>query len=173
MFDWTVLIRLALVWGLVLSLVLVILMISSGLLARDMWIGDYPPDIRDKYGPMSPRARRLRGPFAVLVFAAFLGIPFLGLWSTRPGLGELPFIAVLAFSFLALLVFNSFDLLVLDWLVFCTIRPPMTVLPGTEGMAGYRDYRFHFIGFVKGLGFCGAGSLLIAGTWSLTQGLLF
>ncbi len=30
----------------------------------------------------------------------------------------------------------------------------MMVLPGTEGMAGYRDYRFHFIGFLKGLGFC-------------------
>jgi hypothetical protein len=43
------------------------------------------------------------------------------------------------------------------------------VLPGTEGMAGYRDYRFHFVGFLKGLGFCAAGGLLVAALWMFAQ----
>jgi hypothetical protein len=167
--DWYTLIARAVTWGLGLSLVLVIIMITSGLLALDMWVGDYPPDIRRKYGPMSPRARRLRPFIAFLVFAAFLGIPFLGLWQTRAILGELSFVPALAFSFLGLLVFNTFDLIILDWLVFCTIQPPVTVLPGTAGMAGYRNYRFHFIGFIKGLGFCAAGSAVIAAAWILSQ----
>ena len=173
MLDWTLLIGRALAWGLGLSLVLVIIMIISGIVAPDMWVGDYPPDIRDKYGPMSPRARRLRPYIAILVFGAFLGLPYLGLLHTREGLGDLSFVPALVFSFLSLLVFNTFDLIVLDWLVFCTIQPAMTILPGTEGMAGYRDYRFHFIGFLKGLGFCAGGGLVIAGAWSMTKPLLF
>jgi hypothetical protein len=36
-------------------------------------------------------------------------------------------------------------------------------------MAGYRDYRFHFTGFLKGLGFCTAGGLVVAGLWMVAQ----
>ena len=168
--DWYLLIGRALAWGAGLSLMLVTIMTISGMVAPDMWVGDYPPDIREKYGPMSPRARRLRPYIAILVFAAFLGVPFVGLLNARATVGDLPFIPALAFSFLAVLVFNVFDLLILDWLVFCTIQPPMAILPGTEGMAGYRNYRFHVIGFLKGLGFCAAGSVLISAAWILSQG---
>ena len=39
--------------------------------------------------------------------------------------------------------FNVLDWLVLDWsLVYW--QPRFVVLPGTEGMAGYRSYWFHF-----------------------------
>jgi len=62
--------------------------------------------------------------------------------------------------------------LVLDWLIFCTIQPRRIVLPGTEGMAGYRDYRFHFIGFLKGLSFCSVGGLFVAGVWWVMQMVL-
>jgi hypothetical protein len=51
-----------------------------------------------------------------------------------------------------LLVFNAVDLLILDWLVFATLRPRIVVLPGTEGAQGYGDYGFHFRAFLKGLG---------------------
>ena len=36
------------------------------------------------------------------------------------------------------------DLVILDWLIFVTIQPSFIVIPGTEGMAGYKDYWFHF-----------------------------
>jgi hypothetical protein len=161
-----------LVCGLGLSLVLVTIMLISGALAPDMWVGDYPPDIREKYGPMSDRAAHLRPYIAVAFFAATLVIPILGLSELRTRLDHIPFIPALAFSAGALLVFNIFDLLILDWLFFCTIQPRIMVLPGTAGMAGYRDYRFHFIGFLKGLGFSAVGGLLIAGLWMLVQGVL-
>jgi len=35
---------------------------------------------------------------------------------------------------------------VLDWLIFVTIQPDFVVIPGTEGLAGYKDYGFHFLG---------------------------
>ena len=43
-----------------------------------------------------------------------------------------------------------------------TWRPRVIVLPGTEGLAGYGDYGFHFRGFLKGLVFCFAAGLLTA-----------
>jgi hypothetical protein len=169
--DWTVVLSSALVYGLVLSAALTILMIISGAIALDMWVGDYPADIRQKYGPMSHRARRLRPFFATAIFAVVLVVLFLGLFDLRTGLGVAAWIPALAFGALTLLVFNLFDLLVLDWLFFCTIQPRAMVLPGTEGMAGYRDYRFHFIGFLKGLGFCAVGGPIVGGLWMLLQPL--
>jgi hypothetical protein len=46
---------------------------------------------------------------------------------------------------------NLMDLLILDWFVLMTLRPSFMILPGTEGLAGYRDYRFHFQKFLKGI----------------------
>jgi hypothetical protein len=46
------------------------------------------------------------------------------------------------------------------------------VFPGTEGMAGYHNYRFHFIRFLKGLGFSTVGGLLIALLWIAVQWLI-
>lgn len=170
--NWSTLFSHALLYGSGLTLAMLALMLTSGALALDMWVGDYPPDIQQKYGPMSPRAARLRPWFAIAVFAAFLGIPMLGLFALQARLGSVPFLPAFAFASAALLFFNIFDLLVLDWLLFCTVQPRMMVLPGTEGMAGYRDYRFHFVGFLKGLGFCFVGGLLIACGWTGLQALL-
>jgi hypothetical protein len=61
-----------------------------------------------------------------------------------------------------LMVFNLFDLLVIDFLVFNIITPKVIVLPGTEGMAGYHNYRFHWIGFWKGTVMLLVVSLVIA-----------
>jgi hypothetical protein len=47
-------------------------------------------------------------------------------------------------------VFNVVDLLILDWLFFVTLQPKGIVLPGTEGMASYKDYGFHLRGSLKG-----------------------
>lgn len=41
-----------------------------------------------------------------------------------------------------LFLFNLVDWLILDWLIVCTITPRFMVLPGTEGMAGYKNYGF-------------------------------
>ncbi|MCJ7513069.1 MAG: hypothetical protein MUO23_08885 [Anaerolineales bacterium] len=154
-----------------MSLVLTTIMIISGVVAPDMWVGDYPPDIRQRYGPMSPRAALLRPYIAVAFFTAVLVIPILGLFALRAEIEYVPFIPALAFSAVALLVFNAFDLIFLDWLLFCTIQPRPMVLPGTEGMPGYRDYRFHFIGFLKGLGVCAVGALFMAILWMVAQRL--
>ena len=99
--------------------------------------------------------------------------PHLGLFALQNEVGEVSFILAFAFSSVTLLVFNTFDLILLDRLLFCTVQPKLMVLPGTEGMPGYRDYRFHFIGFLKGLIFCVVGGLVIALLWVVVQRLTF
>jgi hypothetical protein len=66
-------------------------------------------------------------------------------------------------SFLILMFFNLVDLLILDWLLFVTIQPRPIILPGTEGMAGYKDYAFHFYGFLKGVMISAIMSVIVAG----------
>jgi hypothetical protein len=172
MFDWQLVLYGGLICGLALSLVLTALMLISGSIALDMFVGDYPPDIREKFGPMSARAARLRPYVATLIFAIVLLIPIIGLFALRVRLLAVPFLPALVFSAVTILVFNIYDLLILDWLFFCTIQPRAMVLPGTEGMAAYRDYRFHFIGFLKGLGFTAVGGVVIAAVWSALQWLI-
>jgi len=172
MSPWQPLLNNALLYGAALSLVLGAIMAVSLALAPDMWVGDYPPDIRAKYGPMSPRGARLRPFIAIPFFLAILVIPVLALSSLASRVGYVPFTPALASSFIVFLTFNLFDLLIADWLLFCTLRPSRIVLPGTEGLAGYRDYRFHFIGFLKGLGFCLAGGLVVAAVWVGAQAIL-
>jgi hypothetical protein len=67
------------------------------------------------------------------------------------------------------MVFNRVDQLIPDWLVFCTLTPEFMILPGTEGMAGYRDYGFHFRGFHIGTVLCLVSALIFAGSASLVD----
>jgi hypothetical protein len=163
--DWNILFYEALIYGLVLSVALTILTAISGAIALDMFVDDYPPDIKQTYGPMSHRAARLRPFIAALLFLTILVIPIVGLFGLQTKFLTVPFLPALVFSAIVVFVFNVFDLIILDWLFFCTIQPRSMVLPGTEGMAGYRDYRFHVLGFLKGLGFNAVIGLLIAVLW--------
>jgi hypothetical protein len=167
--DWQLVFYDALIYGLVLSLIITILTAISGAIALDMFVDKYPPDIKKKYGPMSPRAARLRPFIAAPLFVTIFVVPIIGLFALQAQVDSVPFLPAVAFSGVALLTFNTFDLIILDWLFFCTIQPRAMVLPGTEGMTAYRDYRFHFVGFLKGLGFCVVGSLLIAAFWVSLQ----
>jgi hypothetical protein len=169
---WQSVIGTALLSGAALSIVLGIIMAVGMVIAPDMWVGDYPPDIRDKYGRMSPRAERLRWVVALPFFAALLIVPLLALVNLQSQVGDVAFVPALVSSFIVLLTFNLFDLLIADWLVFCTLQPRRIILPGTEGMAGYRDYRFHFIGFLKGLVFCLVGALVLTAVWVVAQAIL-
>jgi hypothetical protein len=169
--DWRLFLCAGLICGLALSLVLTVLMVICGSIALDIFVDDYPPDIKQKYGPMSPRAARLRPIVAAVLFITVLVIPVIGLFVLQGETSSISFLSAFVFSAFTLLVFNIFDLIILDWLVFCTIQPRSMVLPGTEGMAGYRNYHFHFIGFLKGLGFSAVGGLFIGLFWSAVQWL--
>ena len=161
--DTSFLILNGLGYGVLLSLVLTAVMLLSIVISPDMWVGDYPPDIREKYGPMSERGRRYRPLVAVLFFGAMIVVMVLAFKALIANSPSAPgFLEYFITGFLVLMVFNAYDLLVLDWLLFMTIQPKAIVLPGTEGMAGYKDFRFHARGFLIGIGFSGIGAAILS-----------
>jgi hypothetical protein len=157
-----------LLFGLILSGLLVLIMLPSMLWNPAIWAGDYPPDIKARFGPLDARAQRQKGIVALAFFGAITGVYAWAIAALPAGV-EPTFANVFMLAFVIAFVFNLFDLLVLDWLVFVTWQPRLIILPGTEGMAGYGDYAFHFRGFLIGLGFCIIMGLLVAGLNTVGQ----
>ena len=73
------------------------------------------------------------------------------------------FVQVFLFVFVIAMIWNVVDLLVMDWLIICKITPNWVVLEGTEGCKGYKDYFYHFKGFLIGCVYSAIMSVIIAG----------
>lgn len=63
-------------------------------------------------------------------------------------------------------IFNLFDLLVIDWLIFCTLTPSFIVVKGSH-KADYADFSFHFSAFLRGLIFTLIAAALTASAAAL------
>jgi len=154
----------ALIYGVILSAVLFPLTMGLVWINPEIMLKDYPPDIQAKYGPMSERSKRQRIPVAIFFVAVLFGIVAQSFMGVRANTGDdIPFLAAFVHLFVMFSIFNLLDWLVLDWLIVVTIRPRFMILPGTEGLAGYADYGFHFRGFLIGSVITFFTSLLVAG----------
>lgn len=164
MVDLSVLLQTAGVYGLVLSGLLMVIMLASMAYSADIWVGDYPPDIKQKYGAKSEKARRASPLVSLAFFTVALAVPTLAIRRISLEAGApLGFFEAFLGIFTVLMVFNLVDLLIIDWLIFNLITPRLIVLPGTEGMAGYKNYFFHFRGFLIGTAACLVAALIGAG----------
>jgi len=157
----------ALEFGLVLSAILFGLLLAVLRANPEIMLRDYPPDIQAKWGPMSERTKRQRLLVAAVFLMVILGV---AVWSvkTLPALVARDVTFAAAFAHFAIMfgTFNILDWLVLDWgLVYC--QPRFVVLPGTEGLAGYESYWFHFRGFLIGIPIVLGGSALFAAVASI------
>ena len=138
-------------YGGIYSIVLSALFLGLLLISPASWVGDYPPDIKERFGEMDARARRWKQIATGPILLVMLGVP---IWSVA-GLVQLAgpgltFWEVALSVFITATTFNLVDVLILDWLIFVTWQPKIIVLPGTEGMAGYRNYLFHLKASLKG-----------------------
>lgn len=114
--------------------------------------GDYPDDVLAAVPPKTEREQRQAVILGLPLLVFMIGIPlYSGLTFSAAFAGEPSFWLLAGHIFLVLMVPFLWDLIVLDWLVFCTITPSFVVIPGTEGFAGYKDYLFHLKGHTKGL----------------------
>jgi hypothetical protein len=123
---------------------LVSLMAGSLYQNPEIWLHDYPPDIQEKYGPRSKEVGRLTRLWAILFIVIAMGyVVFAASRLKKANGGSLAFKQAFKYVYLLFFSFWTFDLVVLDLLLFSTIQPSFIVLPGTEGMAGYKDYGYH------------------------------
>jgi hypothetical protein len=167
--DWNIIIKESLWISLVVSVALTVMITGSLLWNKEMWLSDFPPDVKAKWGPMSDKAKRQRNIFAVpfmgLMIGALVYIPF----RLATVLGSAPsFAAIFVSVAMVLLIFNLVDAFIID-LGFLYLWPGLMVLPGTEGMAGYRDMGFWARNLRTGLVITVVAGLIVAGVASLVM----
>lgn len=127
-------------------------------------VHEYPEDIKEKTTLKEPTAKQKRqaklygGAASIALFAVLAAFPVLFFHDSAVG-----FLRVFFYTWIIAFTWNVVDLLIMDWLLVCTITPDWLILPGTEGCAGYKDYRFHFIGFLQGCIYSSLTALLMAG----------
>ena len=124
-----------------------------------LWLQDYPKDIQQAVPPKTPAERRLSLVWGIPFLVMLVAAPVLSNLALERALGgSAPFVALWLNGFGVLIAFNLVDLVVIDWLIVCAFTPAFVILPGTEGLPGYRNYRHHAAGFLVGT----AGSAAIA-----------
>lgn len=135
-------------------------LVPIGIRNPRMMLQDYPRKIQDAVPPKTLEEKRLGILYAVPLVFILTGFPALVSWYYNKGGG---FVDLFAGMWGLMLVMNLFDLVIIDWAIFCGITPKFVVLPGTEGNQGYKDYWFHFVGFLKGVAITAALSAVVMG----------
>jgi len=140
-----------------------IFLVGLVLYSPRLMLQDYPPAIKALVPPKTEAEKRL---------SIWLGMPFLLILLLFPiyatfvfegrSTAQMGFVELFLYAFGIAFAFNVWDWLVLDWLVFCTITPRQFVIPGSEGHPAYKDYAFHFRGFLIGTGFSAVMGLIAA-----------
>ncbi|MFH1975023.1 MAG: nitroreductase [Pseudomonadota bacterium] len=128
-----------------------------------IFLQDYPRDIQERVPPKTPAERRLSLLIGIPFLLLLLAVPAFSSWtlkhsSSTPVTFWTLFLNASGVAF----VFNLVDLLLLDWGIMCMLTPRFLVVPGSEGAAGYKDYRYHFRGFLVGSVLSVAAGLVIA-----------
>jgi len=150
--------------GAVLSFIASLLLIVSLRLNPRIWLQDYPEEIQDKVPPKTEQEERLSLIFGIPFLVLLVAVPFIStLALKRQDGGGVSFLQLFLNAFGVAFAFNLVDLLLLDWFMFCTITPKFLVIPGTEGMEGYKDYSYHFKASLIGTVLSVVAGLMIAG----------
>lgn len=163
--DFAVIAQHGVVYGLVLSVLFTIALIGAVFTNVEIMMNDYPPEVKKAYGAeKDPKTRGQRRIFSLLFLATLFGVITWSVVSAaRASSTLLTFLPIFVLIFIEIFTFNLWDLLIIDWLIFNTIQPKLIFLPGTEGMAAYKDYAFHFRGFLTGIVFSLVSALALSG----------
>jgi hypothetical protein len=124
---------------------------------------DYPKDIQKAATLAEPTEKQNKSAKvfglvgSLIIFAALI---LFGLFYFANS--EVTFLKVFIFIFVIAMTWNVIDLLIMDWLIICIITPRWVVIEGTDGCKGYKDYMYHFKGFLIGCVYTTIMALVIA-----------
>lgn len=152
--------------GAILSLIESFWLILALRVNPRIFLHDYPVKIQEKVPKKTPVESKLSYVFGVPFILLLLLGSFFSTLSLKEQ-GNTPFLVLWLNAAGVVWVFNIVDWLILDWLIFCTLTPRFLVIPGSEGMVEYKDYGFHFRGFLHGTVYSILGGLIIAGIVSI------
>ena len=157
-------IQVALVEGLVWS---VLWMIYIYILVKKYpWemLHDYPEDIQKASTLPAPsteqtkNARRFSVLFSLMIFGVMIAFGVVQYAGEKVSFWEM-----FLFTLIIATVWNVVDLIVMDWLIICKLTAKWVIIEGTEGCKGYKDYMYHFKGFLIGCIYMIIRALIISG----------
>ncbi|MGE6539211.1 nitroreductase [Bacillus luti] len=148
--------------GVIMSIVLSIMILGSLYYNPRLSLTDYPKDIQKVVFPKSIQEKKQTIYFNIAYNAILFGTPFVSTYILNKH-AKLLYIDAYLHTFGILMIFILVDLFIIDWLIFCWITPKFVVIPSTEGMKGYKDYKFHLRGAIVGTKFLAIVSLFLAG----------
>jgi hypothetical protein len=133
-----------LVDGGILTAIVGVVLVGMLYLNPRIALSDYPTDVKAAVPPRTKKELQLGILISIPLLLVFVALPLYSVWLVKQQSGGIltygmAFITLFGEYFLV----SMFDLLVLDMWMFYTWTPKFLVLPGTEGMAGYKDYRPH------------------------------
>jgi len=144
-------IRRVLIDGTILTAIVAPIVVLALYINPRMALSDYPKDVRAAVPPRTKKELRqgiLVGlPFLLAIIAA----PLYSTWLVKQqNHGVITYWMAFTTIVGVYLIPFLFDLIVLDILMFSTWTPRFVVIPGTEGMPGYKDYSMHLTAHAKG-----------------------
>ena len=129
--------------GILTAIVSTVLVLMLYLKPR-MALSDYPEDVKAAVPPRTKEELRAGIILSIPLLVLFIAYPLYSVWRVKIVFGdELTYWMSFAIIFGEYFMVSMFDLIVLDLFMFYTWTPKFLVLPGTEGFAGYKDYRPH------------------------------
>ena len=150
--------------GAILSVIASLILIAALRFNPRLFLQDYPEDIQNRVSPKTSREKRQSLIVGIPFLMLFVAVPFISTLTLKhQGAEDVSFLQLFLNAFGVVFIFNLVDLVLLDWLMFCTITPRFVVIPGTEGMEAYKDYAYHFRASITGTVLSVVAGLVIAG----------
>lgn len=151
----------ALFWGALVSILTSALILGSLAYNPRIWIGDAPEEMQEGAAPLTPAEKRTRSLWAIpILVTMFVLLPLIAVWRNQTF--GFTYFEGFAFLWIAFMVFNVVDLVIIDWLIIVWWRPGWAAVPEVDHLAHYNTYSFHFKGFLKGCVYITVWSALIA-----------
>lgn len=137
--------------GSIYAVVLALIVTISQLFNPRLWRNCYPKAIQDVVPERTKDEMRIKLLVGIPFILIMFGYPVVSTFILKSNMGtSYTFFYGLLNMMVISSCFNLFDLIVLDWLVFSSIKPKYLMLEGTQGMKEYGDYLFHARAALKG-----------------------
>ena len=146
--DWKAILK----YGMILSLLFTTVVLLSYLIEPLIWVTDFPKEVQEKIGEIPPELI----PVSLGIFFLLMGICLVlpirmnkEIFRDKEDLRS--YWNLLINAFLLLNFMNLWDAVVVDVLIFDTIRPDFMMIKGAEEyIEEHVTTGFHFMAFLKG-----------------------
>ena len=151
----------AVLLGLAVSLVTGVLIVASLAHNPRIWIGDAPREMQEAATPLSREEKNLRLKWGVpILFSMVVIAPLVTLLLHRQS--PLSYTEAFGMMWIAGMIFNLVDLVIIDWLIVVLWKPRWSVIREVEHLYHLNSYGFHFRGFLIGTLLITIASALLA-----------